>query len=192
MSTNYKQLGFGLLFALFSICATAQSTIPTFFSSSLLETIMNTGACESVRFYNIINPNTGEVVTMAIGVNKDGGEISGLLFAKRYKAYNGVSGNQELHHALTKGQARAACAALKDTPSFSATFANTKLREIMSADGANGIRITQTKGEKSDTFTIESAMLKNGAFDPVPEGPSFVCGDPCPTFCGSSGNYLNR
>jgi hypothetical protein len=166
------------------------------FDAATLNTIMANGNCEGLRFYNVLPDGANTSTVMVIGAAADGSELSGSLFAKAYKAAAGLQDDHMIVHDRSKSAAAKGCLNMANggSTSFSASFAKADVLTLLGQSGCNGLRVSPAEANGSITMKLESVTIAHSAATVLGSGSGFdlVCGDPCPSFCGSPlSHYVN-
>ena len=168
---------------------------PQYFSNDIISGIISHKDCAGLRFYNVVDPSiSGKLTVMAIGIRADGSEIYGIWSSStKYQISLGIKDGKVSYDAVNKSKARIACQAVNSMNllSFSASFSTTELENLLKFEGCTGIQVSQVKSENDESFKAQAAQFNNGAVT-IPSGsPDLICGNPCPSFCGNSSNYVN-
>ncbi|MFK8057143.1 MAG: hypothetical protein AB8F78_13550 [Saprospiraceae bacterium] len=169
----------------------AQNATSSYFEGSTLAKIIEHRECAGVRFYNVIEPTTGKSSTMAIGVRVDESEI--FNFSNRYYVFKkSIEGGIE-YSKLSQRKAALACEKVKANGEavFSASFSKEDIESMLSTAPLGGVIVQQKKTESLTIFEAQSGSVMGGSFVPSANSRAMVSGEPCPTFCGNSLNYVH-
>jgi len=169
----------------------AQDASLAFFDVETITKIMGHRDCTGIRFYKVLKPGTSDVSTMAIGVRADNSEISN--FSNRYYLFSGKGAEGLEINKLSKSKAVEACLKLKERGdrSFAATFTKEDLTSMLTASEAKGIVVKEKKLETDIVFEAQAAVLIEGSPAPLQRSEAMRSGEPCPTFCGDTRNYIH-
>ena len=169
----------------------AQMKSPAFFDASTLQKIMDHRECTGVRFYNVVEPTSQESSAMVIGIREDGSEISNLT--NRYFVFVATSPTGVDYQKINGSKAAEACQKVKDNGdmSFSASFSKEDVKQMVQTAEADGLLVKQVEVQAVATFEVQAASLSNGEAAPLPGSAATINGEPCPTCCGNSSNYVN-
>lgn len=192
MKNTLLAQAFCLLFLLAaSSTLSAQDASLAFFDVETITKILDHRDCTGVRFYKVLKPGTSDVSTMAIGVREDNSEISN--FSNRYHLFSGKGAEGIEIDKLSKSKAKEACLKLRERGenSFAATFTKEDLTSMLTTSEARGIVVKEKKMETDTVFEAQAAVLIEGSPAPLQSSAAMRSGEPCPTFCGDTRNYIH-
>lgn len=166
--------------------------VDAYFDASTLNTILAGASCTGVRFYNARRLSSDTKGTaIAIGIKSTGEEIYNGTTIK-YKMFDAIGGGIARAVDLTRVQAVDKINFVKAAgeKSYAANFSKSQIESMLLAAGCNGIRLIpelSTGGNWSMRMHPVKIAGSGATVNPAP--PSAICGEPCPSFCGSFPSY---
>lgn len=167
-----------------------------YFDAATLNNVMAHAECVKVRIYDARrNASDTKGTAMVVGVRSDGTEIYNDVTGPKYRLSDALSGTIVVVRLLTRTAARTACTYVKDAgeKSYCADFTKAEVQAVLATATCNGIKVVPV-GMGGGVYTLKISAVKiasSVATDIAP--PVFKqCSEPCPSFCGPAGNYVNR
>ncbi len=163
------------------------------FPVEVLNDIMKDGECDSLRFYNIIDPSDPSAGTlMVIGVKKNGSELNGGLFGAPYKANTPKENDPAKINGLSKSDAAKACEAMAGSgkTSFSTCIFKDALSALIGVEGCTVVQLVSSSG--GGVLQVSPAKIVDGKVVVIEGGAKQLTSDPCPVACGLRTNYVNE
>ncbi|NNC82610.1 MAG: hypothetical protein HKN79_03460 [Flavobacteriales bacterium] len=159
----------------------------SFYDKELIADILGNENCTGLRVYPTLDLKKAQLSLMIIGVDESGAELYNWTNPKlKYQLYEGITDGKADIEPLSANNARKLCQAYSTAHvAFNSVIAKDKISDCSGDCTGYSIRLT-TKGTNFN-FEIVPAKIVNNAVEII---GTPVAGDPCPTFCGDSGNYL--
>ncbi|HRH70138.1 MAG TPA: hypothetical protein PLB89_11575 [Flavobacteriales bacterium] len=168
------------------------------FSAALLDAttaseLLEDKDCAGIRFYSAMEKDAASATVMAVGIDDHGAELTAGFFGRPYKlCVNGpVVGKAR---ELSRSKAEEAITLIKTSgnTNFSASFSRTDLQAMLDKEGCVALLVTPDEASGSVSMRVAAVGTDGSKTMELGSGEGYekVCGDPCPAFCGPTGNYL--
>ncbi len=174
-----------VLFTAFSLNAQTTDIATSYFSKSVIKSILNQRGCAGIRMYPVVDAKN-VVTVMIIGIDDNGKEIyNSNSPSSYYQIFTEVVGEKVVNKALKKEEAKSGCSAYSTKNVAFVSDIDRKTIEKLFMRKSAGI-VVQYVAVESGNFVVRAYEEDNG---PKAFGESKP-GDPCPSACGQSEMYL--
>lgn len=196
MKPNLRLLPIIALTAVLFLQADASRGAIALFGADQLRDILNDTECSGLRFYNVMLDGATEPTVMVVGIRSDGSDLNGGFLAHPYWASAATASDPMAGHSLSRGQAAGACERIASLGivSFSASLTREDAMALLSLNGCAALSVVGVDHRGSSGFQVEAMAMDRNAAVRLGEGEAYLrmCGEPCPTACGPSSNYINE
>jgi len=157
-----------------------------FFSSGLLNEMMNRNKCDAIRFYSAKSDANGAESVLAVCVSAGADMKVKLSPTTKYLLFTGIKNGNTSVHRLSKEEAANAVKNV-DGARLAVTVQKKELEQILASSGCTGVQVARaTLANGTPSFSLQSATLSQNKIVQNSAPTSVISENPCPPSCGAN------
>lgn len=160
------------------------------FDANSIRDMLNQNNCDGIRVYNTLH--NGNVELMAVATSKGADMNEGWFNFSPYIVSQGIEDGRIKTDRISDGKARKRCESIYNSNfhQYAADFSRNEIENLLANRGANAVRITPRQSGEALSMEMEAVNFESGTIQGLANGSTAEATNPCPPYCGVSGNYI--
>jgi hypothetical protein len=160
------------------------------FDANSIRDMLDQNNCDGIRVYNTLN--NGKVELMAIATSKGADMNEGWFNFSPYLVSQGIVDGRIKTDRISDSKARKRCEEIYNSSfhQYAVDFSRNEIESLLENRGANAVRITPSQSGEALSMEMEAVNFESGTIQGLANGGTAEATNPCPPYCGVSGNYI--